>query len=138
MFRQISEEKSYSIITNCVCIIIDLFGWYKFYEFYNMNRNIYGKSGMYTVNNAIKIVGEDGFRTLMFWGFLVMIVTALSVLSSIYFCISSINELKWKFIIGLFAIVNIIVAYFSIKYYIIGILVIGIIAGAYSLLHSTD
>lgn len=138
MIRQLIEEKGSMIVLNVVSLILNIVGVIKFYGFYKLNSQLYGNKDMYIVSNAIRIAGEEKFKELFFLGILIVIILSVSVISNVFFLMSSFNEIIWKIISLIGLIVNFVIACFSIKYYVIGVLVIGVIALAYSALHASE
>ena len=103
-----------------------------FYNFYNEMAKKTSHSNIYNFDIAIKIVNSDNYKKMVICGVIVILATMLYLMYCVYFFKKHRDNIWLVIGIVILAICDMVLAYGAVKYWIIGVVIVGLVAITYS------
>lgn len=128
-----TSSEIFTGILNLIWTILNIWGIIAFKTFYK--NKLYEYKNIYTPVNAIQIVNDPHYDNLFILGICIVLIGALSALFSFNLIFSSKTKLTTLslLIFVCLLLLNLILSYISIKFFIIAIVIVGAIAATVTL-----
>lgn len=130
-FKDLSVNEKITYALNSIWSIFSFLGLVHFRKFYKTIKSEYGD--IYSLSNALKIVSLSEFKWLLLLGLLIIILTFFCVFFTFKSIFNSISLVSSKVTFIIWGIINCILTARTLNYYILGIVIVSIIAAFFSL-----
>lgn len=130
-FENLSVNEKITYVLNIIWSVFSALGLYKFHKFYKIITSRY--RNIYSFSSALKIVNLSEFKWLLLLGLLIIILTFSCVFFTFKSIFNSSSLASSKLIFILWGIINCILTAYTLNYYILGIVIVSIIAAFFSL-----
>lgn len=134
-WKKAQNFEKVTVILNLIWLILSIIAAFCFTSFYSYIKSRY--HDIYSVANAMSIINLDRFQHLFLGGFVFVVVFFFCAFFDFKIAFNFGNYLtSSRWIVAILGIINCIISYFALRYYILGIIFVGLVASGFSLLSS--